>query len=283
MDDESTTPTRSVEPGAERQHGATTFPIDHLVRTVLVVLLSIPVALVLLDLVVVYGSVTEIEAVRKMFNLSREQSVGTWVSSGQFLVAGIIIWLIRVQVQVKHQPRSSWEARAWGLLALFFFYFSLDDALEIHERLHEVLAAFLAKHEGLPGASSLAAAIRRVVASFPSHPWLIFMGPIFALMGLFMFLFLWHAFMERALRWYLLVGLGCYAVALGLDFVEGLEDRQRLIGQLLFLSHATATHLLKSLEEFLELIGTSLLLVGFLKHFLLNLGEFHICIARGSG
>jgi len=66
----------------------------------------------------------------------------------------------------------------------------------------------------------------------------------------------------------LILSLGCFALAVGLDFIEGLQsDYDWIIGSLP-LSYRQVSHFVKVLEEFIEMVGTTLFLICFLKHFI---------------
>jgi hypothetical protein len=104
----------------------------------------------------------------------------------------------------------------------------------------------------------------------PSYSWHAFIAPLFGLFGLGILAFLWMRFWRhRLLRW-IIAGFGCWALAQGMDFVEGLEQA----GALYDWMQATfavdrrygVTHSWKVVEEVLEMLGTTLLWVGFLKY-----------------
>jgi hypothetical protein len=106
--------------------------------------------------------------------------------------------------------------------------------------------------------------------------------PLFAVAGMLLLVFLWSELRDRRARVLLLVALICLAVAVGLDFVEGLHETHpwNLDAHLArwldwdlaaesWFEHdgfEAVVHFSKSVEEFLEMLGNTLLWVAFLRH-----------------
>ena len=105
-----------------------------------------------------------------------------------------------------------------------------------------------------------------LIAQFPSYTWQIVVGPIFALMGVIILVFLWREFDSDRQRFGLLAALACFSLAVLMDFVEGLDDGYALLRDALGASNSTIRHFSKSLEECIEMLGMSLFLVLFLSH-----------------
>jgi hypothetical protein len=90
-------------------------------------------------------------------------------------------------------------------------------------------------------------------------------------------------------------GIGCFVVAVGLDFVEGLPRRHPLNVQTWAVERfdfhrfsrrrfgrsatAAAAHFSKSIEETLEEFGTTLLCLAFLQHLMSRSGELRLRFA----
>jgi hypothetical protein len=215
------------------------------VRTIFFCLLGFELLLVFLDATVNYGEWTRIGAIRRLFNLTREDGLGNWFASTQTLFVGLVLWL----VFLKNRRVELWKAWGWALLAVFFTYLAIDDGAKIHERI---------------GTAVKAAAS---VESFPSYTWHLVFGPFLGAMGLFLFIFLWRELKNHTLRILFILGLGCYVVAVGLDFVEGLEGGYDFLTSALSISPRALRHFAKVFEEFLEMLGTTIFLVCFLNHF----------------
>ncbi len=102
---------------------------------------------------------------------------------------------------------------------------------------------------------------------FPSYTWQMIFGPFFMAIGIFIVWFLWKALEPRRLWYWFLVGMSLYAVAIGLDYVEGLDsDQYEGIAAFFSTEEYRIEHLSKTLEEFLEMLGTTIFLVVFLKN-----------------
>ena len=90
-------------------------------------------------------------------------------------------------------------------------------------------------------------------------------------MGFFILIFLWRELEIPRLRYYIIAALSLYAFAVGLDFVEGLDQGPYpAIAEYFATKVATIGHLSKDIEEFMEMLGTTFFLITFLhKLFLL--------------
>ncbi len=227
--------------------------------------LVIELSLVLLDAIVNYGGLTDLGPLKRLFNITREDGLATWFMVTQTFVAALVLWLIFLV----HRSRGSGAGQvfAWGFLAGFFTYMAADDGAKIHERLGSVFSelhssAGSGPPDDLPG---------RLQAIFPSYDWQLVALPLLAGAGLFMLIFLWREFRDRKGRVLLLLAAGFMAIAAGLDFIEGLDDShawnvQVWIREVFDLSKYTVRHFAKSLEEFLEMVAISLLLMLFVRH-----------------
>lgn len=102
---------------------------------------------------------------------------------------------------------------------------------------------------------------------FPSYTWQMVFGPFFMAIGIFIIWFLWKSLEPRRLWNWFLVGISLYAVAIGLDFVEGLDSYPyEGIAAFFGTEEYRIEHLSKTLEEFLEMLGTTTFLIIFLKN-----------------
>jgi hypothetical protein len=62
------------------------------------------------------------------------------------------------------------------------------------------------------------------------------------------------------------VAMGMYVMAVGMDFVEGLESEPyERIADFFFTETYRIRHMSKAIEEFLEMFGTTIFLIAFLK------------------
>lgn len=243
--------------------------------------LLIEILLVLGDLFLNMAHLTGHPPLARLFNITREDGLASWFGVMQTFAAGLTAWLAyRV---VDKQGRPGWRRAGWCFVAVLLLYLAIDDGTQIHER---VGASFQPRHETSahhPAPDELVGDPPTATPGrFPSYGWQVLFVPGFALAGLVLLAFLWQELQTSSNRWLLLGALACLAVAVGLDFLEGLPDnhpwnvyvwiieRVDLIDVTAryfdSLPYATIEHFSKSLEEFLEMVGISLLWAALLRH-----------------
>jgi hypothetical protein len=95
-----------------------------------------------------------VESLVELLSMSHEQNVPTWFASSLLLSCGALLVAIAADVR-RRGERFRWH---WTVLAALFFYFSLDEAAEIHERLGGLFATggLLYFDWVLPGAAFVA-------------------------------------------------------------------------------------------------------------------------------
>jgi hypothetical protein len=269
--------------------------IDHLElpirpRRVLVAVflacVAIELLLVWLDYYVNYGQWTRIGAVRRLVNITREDGLAGWFQPVQTLLVAGTVWAIWL-VERRRAPGLG-RSVGWAVVASFFTYMALDDGTKMHERFGTAVSVM--NERGGAGAVDDA-----LLGGFPSYPWQIVFLPIFAALGAFTALFLWRQLAGAFSRLLVVAGLGCFVIAVGLDFVEGLPHRHPLNVQTWVVEtfdfhrfsrrrfgrsaiDATA-HFSKSIEETLEAFGTTLLWLAFLHHLMSRTGELRLRFA----
>ena len=182
-----------------------------------------------------------------MVNLTREDSIGTWFSSTQMLVIGVVVFLVALTYRGKVR-------KGWITIACFFTYMGIDDAIKFHERIGSAVKYFLKN-----GASD------ENLSFFPSFTWQLVFGPFFVGMGIFIFVFLLKQLKTLRLRLLLISALGLYATAVGIDFVEGMDSGFKVISNFLGIKASTFRHFAKAFEEFLEMLGSTFFLWLFLE------------------
>lgn len=220
-----------------------------------------------LDYHVNYGRWTEIGALRRMFNTTREDSLASWFGITQTLFIALTVWLIFWA----SKGASQWRRRGWLVLALFFTYMAVDDGATIHERLG---TAYDVKR--LAGDSALDV--------FPSYGWQVVVLPGFVALGLFTFVFLLRELRTRRSKVILFLALSGLAFAVGLDFIEGLKSEHPLNvyaraaeryefgawtqARFQHSEFSTIVHFSKSVEETLEMASMSVIWFVFLQYLL---------------
>ena len=244
-----------------------TIDSERLARRVLYFCIGAEILFVFLDYHVNYAEWTDIGAIRRMFNTAREDGLASWFATTQTLLAGLTLGLI--YLSVKNGPGPRWKATGWLVLTLFFVYMAVDDGAQLHERLG---STFKAMRED--AGSSL--------DFFPSYPWQILFLPIFGTLGLFMLWFLRNEFETRSSRVLLMFTISLQIFAVGMDFVEGLDEDHRwnlytIISERYDLEpwtearfgetgYDTLRHFSKSIEEAVEMATISILWFLFLRY-----------------
>ena len=167
----------------EHQKGALlTVDTKRVARSIFIVCILAEVSFVLLDYYVNYGRLTEIGALRRMVNITREDGLASFFGTLQTAMVGLTLWLI--YISAKSQDRSKWRTVGWLVLAIFFTYMAVDDGAEVHERLGTTLNE----------STSL--------DFFPSYAWQVLFLPIFGALGLFTLVFLWNKLPRRRAAWF---------------------------------------------------------------------------------
>lgn len=219
------------------------------------VLLTCEVLLVLSDAAISYARLISNRAIGRLFNITREDSIPNWFASMQFLLIALVLWVI--YLRVRELDTAKWKARGWAFLAGVFLFLSIDDGSKLHERVGTWFHA--SAHAGDSVAGML-------MEKHPSYSWHVVLGPIFAVIGLFLLVFAWRAFRSPLPKVLFVTGLSLLGLAQGMDFLEGIEAVVEYVARALSVSNYAVHHFSKSGEEFLEMLGQTLLLVAFLRH-----------------
>lgn len=227
-------------------------------RRLLPLLLLIELFLLALDATVNYANITGFSQFQRLANIAREDGVATWFSSTQFLFIGILSSLLFMHQRSLRSNRV--KAGLWFLTAVFFLFMALDDAAQIHERIGSAIQVSANRP------ANYWSFVKFALQMFPSYPWQLFVLPFYLLTGSVIFGFLWSEFDSRS-RVLLCSGILFFALALGLDYVEGLKTSYEFLTTNFSVTKSTAAHFAKALEEFLEMAGASFVLVSKLLHF----------------
>lgn len=179
--------------------------------------------------------------IRRIFNIARESSLPTWFSSLQAVgVAATAAGMVWVERQ-RGASRAVW---GWGFVAGFFLYVGIDDAAEVHERLGTAFS------DAMPEASSF-------FTQFPSFSWHLFVAPVLGAALLATAVLLWRLVPGRQVRRLVLLGLSCFLIAQGLDFLEGIDGLFDGWASSLDVEDYTVAHGFRAVEETLEMLGTT--------------------------
>jgi len=235
--------------------------MQKLIKIIFITCIAMQIFLIIFDYIFNYLDVFDEKGIRRIWNIARENSLPTWFSSTQTQLLGVTVFFIAI-VQAPYISR--FKLGMWLFIGLFFLWIGIDDSAEIHEKLGGALER-MAKKDGNQGV------IIEFLLKNPSFPWHTLIAPIFALCGLIVTIFLWTTFWQLKLTRYLVLGFGCWAIAQGIDFTEGLKNIDEFyesIQKSLDIERKYAiSHTSKVIEEILEMFGTTLLWIGFLKYF----------------
>ena len=201
-------------------------------RRIVTLALALQVVVLAGSVVFNYVDVADHISIRRIFNIAREESLPTWFASTQALAVSLtaaLLWRL--------SGRTGW---AW--VAGFWLYVSIDDAAEVHER----VATALSDRIGDVGP----------LAAYPSFSWHLLVAPVLAL-GLFgVAVHLWRADPSRRSRTLVVAGLAAFAVAQGIDVLEGIEGLFEGWADALDVADYTVGHGFRTVEEMLEMLGT---------------------------
>ena len=225
-------------------------------RKVMFTLVAIATAFLVLDTLVHSFSFLFAEDFIELVDITLEANLPTWFSSTQLLSVGLCAYFIGERHRIREKKD---QTVAWFVIAGFFAYMGIDDAARLHERLATITAdAFLD--------SSSQIFVVDAIKSFPSYYWLIIFLPIFGGLALFMLIFLSKEFEAGPAMRLFLLGIGLYVMAVGLDYFDGIESNYDAIAEHTPLARGDARHIFRAVEEFIEMIGTTFILVAFLQH-----------------
>ncbi len=263
-----------------------TFDPHRVVRNIFVFCVVAIVSFFLLDFFVNYLRLADAGPIRRLFNTSKENGLAAWFGVTQTVMVALTLWL--TFVTVKQQGGSKWRKIGWLVLALFITYMAVDDGSALHERLG---SAFKASNRDAPDDSWGPT----MLGIFPSYAWQILFVPLFGALGLFTLVFLWRELDERRARILVAVALACFVLAVGLDFVEGLNPAHRwnlytLLSDRFELEglatkgyrtpYQVLRHFSKSIEESLEMLGMTFLWIVCLRHWIRSVGNLQVRFVR---
>ena len=89
----------------------------------------------------------------------------------------------------------------------------LDDATKLHERLGTIFKVLVTGADDQPNPGFLG----QLYEAFPSYTWQLVFGPIVVVAGLFVLIFLMRHLPALYLKSLVLVAMGLFAVAVGMD------------------------------------------------------------------
>lgn len=234
---------------------------NHLLKKIFIGLVSCELFIFGMDILLNHYKLVKIGAVRRLFNITREDGVSNFFSSFQLMMVGLVAFVIYWLTREIYDNRHWFLDKGWLVIAGFFTFMGFDDATKFHERMGTTAKKIFANDSARDLASP------SIFETFGSYAWQIVFGPFFALMGLFMLWFLLKNLYDKKSKYLFIGGISLYVVAVGMDYVEGFgTGPYEGIGAALDLSAKKVRHLSKAYEETFEMFGTTLFLMSFLRH-----------------
>lgn len=240
-----------------------------LIRRLVASWIAIEIGLWVFDYFINWKGVHIIASMRNLADLAQEDSLPTLMAVVQVGLLSLTLWFVFLTARACGASR--WELRGWIVVAAFFTYMTIDDGSRLHERVGTSVGVVLDSIE-----------IGRFAAAFPSYAWQLVYLPLFGFFGLFMVYFFWNTLQPKYSRLLVLGGVACMVVAVGMDFVEGLDpdhrfnlytiatERFALEGWSRANFHTGAyrslIHFSRSTEEVIEMFGNTLIWVAVVRH-----------------
>lgn len=227
-----------------------------------VCLVSIEVFFVLADHYINVGRLIDEGPIRRFFNITREDGVASWFAVIQTWMLGLTAGFLYLVARAQGSDR--WRSVGWLIICLFFFYMSMDDGSEFHERVGSTVKAMVLGDQAQNGS--------RAIGIFPSYTWQLVFLPIFGAFGLFLLWFLNRELDRTTDKLLVVTAIGLLVLAVVADFFEGLDNDQHPLNLYIRLQYHWGVtenwllHYSKSFEEFCEMLSMSLLWLVFLRH-----------------
>lgn len=212
--------------------------------------------MVLFDYLFAYRDITGAYVFRRVFSMTREETVANWYAS--ILLFLIALTCFALSLLSKSDKSVS---RPWLIFSGFFLYLSADDGARIHERLGSFFRDLAEDSQG--GFSGF---FDQILFFTGSYAWLVFVLPVFVVMGLYMLRWGHKHITEQATREFVMMGIVCLSFAICLDYFEGLINKDSISVADWPIAKKAIEHFQRVLEEFLEMTAFLLVLRGLWVH-----------------
>ena len=239
--------------------------VSRVLFTVFLSCVSIEIALFVLDATVNFYRGSPVGAIRRLFNITREDGLASLFAVLLTLAVGVVAWAS--YARAKNLGARRFTRAGWLFVAILFTYLAIDDGAKIHERLGTALKFAV---------NSGDSADRNWLDLYPSYAWQVIFVPILAASGVVALVFLWKEMSAAIERAGIVAALTCLSVAIALDFVEGVADGYSWLVGNFDIHIVTVKHFAKAVEESIEMFGMTLFLVTFLRHFMRHSGSVFI-------
>lgn len=217
-------------------------------RAGLTVLGSVLGLLALGNLLTYLGVFHQLPQLAIWLTVSKEQSFATWIQVHLWTGVAVVAALETLSLRGNENKKDFYR---WMFVSAFFAWLSMDDFLSFHETFGQAMRRF--------AASGALGGVGETLANFRSNLWLVVLGPVYAF-GFYVTLDALRRELSRTLFLRLVpAAVGCFAVAVGIDFVEGIL-RRSAGPDFWAMPGASWLYLAVTFEELLEIAGTGLLL-----------------------
>jgi len=215
------------------------FAVNSRARDLLIACLFVEAWLVFLHFQLALHATPTVRALGQAFDMRREASIATYWSC--LLTLGIGLVCFCVTVIQRRNGSAKLSCRGWAYAGIVFVCLSVDDAIAFHEKIGAITSLEL-MHS----------------LNYPSYPWHVSVAPIITFCLLSAAFVIWRDVRRiEGLTAILLLALGCFAIALGLDFMEGIEEMAAMETGA---ANSPVLPFLMVAEELLEMVGATLIL-----------------------
>ena len=177
------------------------------------------------------------QSLDSLFNLSRENNFPSYFSAFLLMMAALLFYITHKTVK---QQSSKWKLH-WWLLSLIMAFLSIDEAVQLHERLATIGGKIFAQPD----------------ISFLSFAWVIPYTILFLIVGTYFLPFV-LALNKRTRKLFIIAGVFYVGGALGFEFLEGHEVHRN--------GHTFTYWLMVTIEEVMEMTGVIILIYALLDY-----------------
>ncbi|MGV3656325.1 MAG: hypothetical protein ACO1NX_00165 [Chitinophagaceae bacterium] len=233
-------PAASFDDTPHIHHSKGFLPISVSTRKI-IRLLSIATLLLLLAHLASYAVQASVgastaEALDGLFNLSRENNFPSYFSAFLLLAAALLFYGVHLSVKAS---KGKWQQH-WWLLSGVMVFLSIDEAVQLHERLPALTGSLL----------------QNAGSSFLHFAWVIPYTVLFLAVAAYFLKFV-LALPPRTRNLFLLSGFLYVGGALGFEFLEGNEVGKN--------GYSFAYWLMITVEEIMEMAGVIVLIYALLQ------------------
>jgi hypothetical protein len=228
------------------------------IRWLLIACLGAELCWIVFDHVLSWNDWFSLGSVGRSFEMGEERNASTWFQVLQATLAGFTAF--GIYYMSAGQETCRWTLRGWVATGAFFVYLGIDEGAMLHENLASAI------RDGVGGPQGYSSGPIRWFLGIDTHNWQLFLLPFLAVAGLLVFIFLWKQLDRFGLRKWLLLGWSCYLVAIVMDFLQGRDNFFWDIASAMLWEEGEVEHYWAVAEETLEMLGTTLVWQGLMRH-----------------